>query len=144
MGFEVTTRNVFGPKARHATSNPDVAPIVVSARGGGRLRWKPTIAVCLCPKLQCLSRSLTLSGDASRSCSLGLLDDPWVGALCLLFSFVCVCPQLTEEEKAKIAEEVAKKAERANSKGGGLNPLAVLVLLLAISVGKPEGVFGLV
>lgn len=44
--------------------------------------------------------------------------------------------QLTEEEKKKIAMVAAKKAERANRKGGGLNPLAVLFLVLAIAVGE--------
>ncbi|CAB1109442.1 unnamed protein product [Ectocarpus sp. CCAP 1310/34] len=43
--------------------------------------------------------------------------------------------KLTDEERAKIAQEAAKKAERASRQGGGLNPLAVLVLLLAISIG---------
>lgn len=44
--------------------------------------------------------------------------------------------KLTDEEKAKIAEEAARKAERASRQGGGLNPLAVLLLLLAISMGE--------
>eukprot|EP00903_Cladosiphon_okamuranus_P008852 g8476.t1 len=45
--------------------------------------------------------------------------------------------KLTEEEKAQIAEAAAKKAERAAARqvGRGLNPLAVLVMILAISVG---------
>ncbi|CAM9441075.1 unnamed protein product [Scytosiphon promiscuus] len=43
--------------------------------------------------------------------------------------------KLTDEEKAKIAEEAARKAERASRQGGGLNPFAVLLLLLAISMG---------
>ncbi|CAN0102626.1 unnamed protein product, partial [Pylaiella littoralis] len=44
--------------------------------------------------------------------------------------------KLTDEEKAAIAEAAARKAEKAARQGGGLNPLAVLVLLLAISVGE--------
>lgn len=44
--------------------------------------------------------------------------------------------QLTEEEKEKVALAAAKKAERATRKGGGLNPLAVLFLVLAISIGE--------
>lgn len=45
---------------------------------------------------------------------------------------------MTDEEKAKIAEAAAKKAERAAARqvGGGLNPFAVLVMLLAISMGE--------
>lgn len=50
--------------------------------------------------------------------------------------YLAVRPQLTEEEKAKLAEEAAKKAQRKHQEGGGLNPLAVLFLLLAIAVGE--------
>ncbi|CAN0465526.1 unnamed protein product, partial [Ascophyllum nodosum] len=44
--------------------------------------------------------------------------------------------KLTEEEKENIALAAAKKLERASRKSGGLNPLAVLLLLLAISLGE--------
>ncbi|CAM9174162.1 unnamed protein product [Sphacelaria rigidula] len=44
--------------------------------------------------------------------------------------------KLTEEEKEQLAVEAAKKAARKHKEGGGLNPLAVLVLLLAIAVGE--------
>lgn len=44
--------------------------------------------------------------------------------------------QLTEEEKEQLAVEAAKKAARKHKEGGGLNPLAVLFLLLAIAVGE--------
>lgn len=44
--------------------------------------------------------------------------------------------QLTEEEKEQLAVEAAKKAARKHKEGGGLNPLAVLVLLFAIAVGE--------
>lgn len=50
--------------------------------------------------------------------------------------YLPVRPQLTDEEKAKLAEEKAKKAERKHQEGGGLNPLAVLLLLFAIAVGE--------
>ncbi|CAN0393394.1 unnamed protein product [Laminaria digitata] len=46
--------------------------------------------------------------------------------------------KLSADEQTKIADEAAKKAERAGRSGGGLNPLAVLFLLLAISIGERE------
>lgn len=60
----------------------------------------------------------------------------------LVVIIIFCAAQLTEEEKAKIAEEALKKAERANRAGGGLNPFAVLILLLAISVGKSHSAQG--
>lgn len=76
------------------------------------------------PRVVCINRQL-FAVACSRTVVILLLC--WVGL---------VVAQLSEEEKAKIADEAAKKVERANRQGGGLNPLAVLVLLLAISIGE--------
>lgn len=48
----------------------------------------------------------------------------------------CGVRQLTEEEKARMAAEAEKKSARQQRKGGGLNPLAVIFLLLAIGFGE--------
>lgn len=50
--------------------------------------------------------------------------------------------KLTEEEKAKIAAAAAKKAARKHKEAGGLNPLAVLFLLLAIAIGESHATAG--